>query len=155
MTMRVISRLEDLANEAAAGTDLRRYLDQRGIKAVATLALLAASEAELDQKLVEPLLAGWKVSDTEIIRLPIDEHPIARAILLHMWMLARQSWQITLQTSAPSATPSATPPVTAPSTSTAAADKVPKTLPAGVWVSLVKAYNSIQLNGHLHPVRWT
>lgn len=30
---------------------------------------------------------------------------------------------------------------------TPAVDKIPKTLPAGVWMSLVKAYNEIQLNG--------
>ena len=143
--MRVISRLEDLADEAAAGTELRRYLECRGIRTVPTLALMASSETELAQTLIEPLLAGWKINDSDYIRLPVDEQPIARAIITHMWMLARQSWQASMATPVAVATP---PPASGtPTATTPAVDKIPKTLPAGVWMSLVKSYNAIQLNG--------
>ena len=72
-TMRVISRIEDLADEAAAGTELRRYLECRGIRTVPTLALMASSDTELARTLIEPLLAGWKISESDYIRLPVDE----------------------------------------------------------------------------------
>ena len=143
--MRVINTLEDLANEAAAGKELRRYLESRGIKAVATLALIATSEDELSKTLLEPLLAGWKLPDGDVIRLPPDEHPIAKAILTHMWMLARQSWQASVVAATPTAV--ATSPAASASPATATADKVPKTLPPGTWQSLVRAFNATQLHG--------
>ena len=145
--MRVLNTLDDLATEAAAGKELRRYLEARGIKAVATLALIATSEDEdeLSRTLIEPLLAGWKLPEGDVIRLPPEEHPIAKAIMTHMWMLAKQSWQTSIMTSAPPATSGAA--ATTPSTSAANVDKVPKTLPPGTWQSLVRAYNATQLHG--------
>ena len=143
--MRVINTLDDLAAEAAAGKELRRYLEARGIKAVATLALIASTEDELSKTLIEPLLAGWKLSDGDVIRLPSDEHPIAKAIVTHMWMLARQSWQASMAASRPAPASGVAPsPTTTPSV---VADKVPRTLPAGVWQSLVRTYNMTQLHG--------
>ena len=143
--MRVLNTLDDLAHEAAAGKELRRYLEARGIKAVATLALIASSEDDLAKTLIDPLLAGWKLAEGDTIRLPLDEHPIARAIMTHMWMLARQSWQASVAAAAPAPTPVAPPSSTA--ASAASGDKVPKTLPAGVWQSLVRAFNTTQLHG--------
>ena len=143
--MRVISRIEDLADEAAAGTELRRYLECRGIRTVPTLALMASSDTELARTLIEPLLAGWKISESDYIRLPVDEQPIAKAIITHMWMLARQSWQTSMAT--PAAVTTAPPASGTSAATTPAVDKIPKTLPAGVWMSLLKAYNAIQLNG--------
>lgn len=130
MAMRVHSSIEDLADEAAAGKDLRRYLEARGIRAVATLALIAASDDEFSKTLIEPLLLGWKLPEGDIIRLPPDEHPIAKAILTHMWMLAKQSWQASLAASKPAPLPVASSTTSQASTST---EKVPRTLPAGVW----------------------
>lgn len=94
MTMRVISRLDDLADEAAAGTDLRRYLEQRGIKAVATLALLASSEAELDQKLVEPLLDQTQNKDGSMTPGPLRRGTMTRNIYAH-----RRLWKLGLANS--------------------------------------------------------
>lgn len=144
MAMRVHSSIEDLADEAAAGKDLRRYLEARGIRAVATLALIAASDDEFSKTLIEPLLLGWKLPEGDIIRLPPDEHPIAKAILTHMWMLAKQSWQASLAASKPAPLPVASSTTSQASTST---EKVPRTLPAGVWQTLVRAYNTVQLHG--------
>lgn len=143
--MRVLNSLEDLANEAAAGKELRRYLEARGIKAVATLALIASSEDDLAKTLIDPLLAGWKLAEGDTIRLPLDEHPIARAIMTHMWMLAKQSWHATVIAAAPAVTAAAPPSST--TSSATSSDKVPKTLPAGAWQSLVRAFNATQLHG--------
>ena len=143
--MRVINTLDDLAHEAAAGKELRRYLEARGIKAVATLALIATSEDELSKTLIEPLLSGWKLPEGDFIRLPADEHPIARAIMTHMWMLAKQSWQAAIVAATPPAPSAAV--AASPSTASTTSDKVPKTLPPGTWQTLVRAYNSTQLHG--------
>ena len=143
--MRVWHTLEDIADEAAAGKELRRYFEARGIKAVATLALIAASEDDFNKMLVEPLLAGWKLPEGDVIRLPPDEHPIAKAIMTHMWMLAKQSWQSSIMAATPATVPSTSAPL-AGSTSSAT-EKVPKTLPAGAWQTLVRAYNTTQLHG--------
>lgn len=41
------SSIDDLADEGGAGAGLRKYLAARGIKAVATLALIAKADTEL------------------------------------------------------------------------------------------------------------
>ena len=144
--MRVFDKLDQIADEAAAGSDVRRYLDLRGIKAVATLALIAADETELERTLIAPLLAGWKLTNGDCIKLQTDEHPIAKAIITHMWMLARQSWQGAMAVPIPKA-PSVAPLAAATSAAASSTEKVPKTLPPGVWMQLVRAYNMVQLHG--------
>ena len=41
--------LEDVANEAAAGDEIKRYLSSRSIRTTATLALLATDLEQLDR----------------------------------------------------------------------------------------------------------
>ena len=64
--MRVQANLDDLADEAAAGDEIRRYLGARGIKTVPTLALVANDQGELERILIAPLLAGWSHADAVI-----------------------------------------------------------------------------------------
>ncbi len=68
-----------------------------------------------------------------------------------MWALAKQTWSRALAASpAPTApTPALTPTGTSgtASTTTSTESKVPKNLPPGTWNSLVKHYQSIQLDG--------
>ena len=52
--------LADLVAEAGAGTELAAYLEDRGIKTPATLALLANDDAEFDSVVLQPLMSGWK-----------------------------------------------------------------------------------------------
>ena len=78
---------------------------------------------------------------------PGEEQPIAKAILLHMWNLAKVAWNKHLSTHHTSLTPSPTPTPT-PSTSAATTEqKAPKLLPPGVWSGLLRAYNTVQLGG--------
>ena len=143
--MRAFSSLGEILDEAAAGRDLRRYLEMRGVKTIGTLALLAADEDALQRSLVDPLMSGFG-SGTDKVILPEEEKPIARAVLLHAWSLARTAWSRYM------APPAATTPaaaVAAPSSTAAASadNKVPRALPPGKWSELVQAYNNVTLNG--------
>ena len=148
ITMRVIDTIDDLATEAAAGDDIKKYLQLRGIRTVASLALVAPDEETLNRHIIDPLLGGW-TQEGVTINVNRNEQPIARAILLHMWNLAKASWSrhLAAQMTPPSATPSATPSTTATSPTPNTEQKAPKTLPPGVWSGLLRAYNTIQLAG--------
>ena len=124
---------------------LVEYLEIRGIRTPATLALLNKDEDGLDRTLIQPLLQGWPREDGTIISIPDTDKPIAKATLIHMWMMAKQSWeqaQVAAQPRPPS------PPATAPGTTTAAAeDKIAKTLAPGRWAALVQDYQFQQIGG--------
>ena len=144
--MRTFSSLTEILDEAAAGRDLRRYLGLRGIKTIGTLALLAADEDQFQKNLIDPLMASFGTG-SDRVHLPEEEKPIARAVLLHTWSLAKSSWARYMAPLVPA--------VVAPSsggTSAAAASgtserKVPRALPPGKWSELVAAYNNVTLNG--------
>ena len=146
--------IEDVADEAAASTVVRSYLKLRGIATTGTLALMASDEAQLVRVLVEPLLSGWKDGAT-VVTVPESDKPIAHAMLLHMWNLSRAHWMRS------SANPANTPaPASSASQATPAAadpkeEKIPKSLPTGVWGQLIAAYNGAQLHGRdrQFPVR--
>lgn len=145
--MRVIATLDDLEAEAAAGDDIKKYLRLRGIRTVAALALIAATEEDLNRHLIDPLFAGY-TQEGVTIEVQRNEQPIARAIFLHMWNLAKVEWAKHLssnQPTPPTSTPTATGSIT--STPSSAEQKAPKVLPPGVWSSLIQAYNSVQLGG--------
>lgn len=148
--MKTTGTIEELADAAGGGGDLRKYLSNRGILTVPTLALIAKSADELQTVLLEPLFAGWSDGTIRITVSP-QEQPIARAILTHMWSLAQQSWNhLMAATHAPvaSAPPTAPAATTSPTSTTATGEpKVPKSLPPGTWNALVKQYQSIQLDG--------
>ena len=148
ITMRVIDTIEDLAIEAAAGDDIKNYLRLRGIRTVAALALVAPDEESLSRHIVDPLFGGWTQEGTTI-NISRSEQPIARAILLHMWNLAKMAWNkhITQHPVAASPPPTASVSATATSAATPTEQKAPKTLPPGVWSGLLRAYNSVQLAG--------
>lgn len=136
--------MDQLADEAGAGPTIRKYLSLRGIKTVPTLALTASTEEELQRHLLDPLFSGW-TDGTNKVQVSGHEQPIARAIMVHMWSLARLAWKKTI-TPAVDPTPAPATGTTA-TAATSSSDKVPKELPPGVWTSLVKRYNSIQLDG--------
>ena len=138
--------LADIAKEAAAGPQIQEYLDLRGVRTTATLALLGKDEDSLDRTLIQPLLQGWtKPCGTAKIEIPASEHPIAKAVLTHMWLVAKQSLQPVIQQLQQPA-PTASPTTSTPSASTAE-DKVPKTLAPGRWTTLIEAYQKQQLGG--------
>ena len=149
-TMKSYSSIDDLANEAGAGPDIRKYLACRGIMAVPTLALTAKTDDEFEKVVLAPLFAGWN-DGTNVIKIQPTEQPIAKAILTHMWALAKQTWSRALAATpaptAPATTPTATGTTGAIGTTSSSETKVPKTLPPGTWNSLVKHYQSIQLDG--------
>ena len=136
--------LQDLAHDAAAGVTVTAYLDARGVKTVGTLALQSRDEDELHKVLIQPLFDGWKKDDGTILTLPESEKPIAKAVLLHMWSVARVCWNKAMTTASPA--PSA-PGGSAPSATSATEDKVPKTLAPGKWTSMVTAYQAQQVGG--------
>ena len=79
------STIQDLATDAAAGTTLQEYLESRGIRTPATLALLARDEEDFDRTLIQPLFSGWSKSDGSRLEVPEAEKPIARAMMLQRW----------------------------------------------------------------------
>ena len=152
--MRNFVSLDEILDEAAAGTEIRRYLELRGVRTIGTLALVASDEDTLQKTITDPILAGYATTTDRIV-IPEAEKPIARAVILHAWSLARTSWQKTMSAAMPAATtltPSASPTATATSTSDS---KVPRNLPPGKWSELVDAFNKITLNGkpRQFPVR--
>ena len=108
--------LRDIAHDAAAGEVICEYMEARGIKTAATLALLSKDEAALETTLIEPLLQGWRRADGTVLTVAESDKPIARAVLMHMWMLSQQDYWATsqaaikpmapTQASAPESTPS-------------------------------------------------
>ena len=58
---------------------------------MASLALVAPDEETLARHIIDPLFSGW-TQEGVTINVNRNEQPIARAILLHMWNLARASW---------------------------------------------------------------
>ena len=136
--------IQDIATDAAAGPVLVEYMALRGIKTPATLALLAQSESELERVLVQPLLNGWTKDDSTVLSLSENEKPIAKAVFLHMWQVARQYWTKQMAASVPS--PTVTPAASAASSSSGES-KVPKTLAPGKWTAMITAYQSQQLGG--------
>ena len=136
--------LADVASEAAAGKDLMTYLDDRGIRTSATLALLAADSDQLQRILIDPLLSGWKRADGTLISIPEMEKPIATAILSHMHAECRRAWLS--QQKGPPPAPAVTVSTSSGSSKTSE-DKAPKQLPQGIWSQLLVAYQSQQLHG--------
>lgn len=142
---RTATSLADIAREAAAGDAVNEYLDARGIKTPATLALLSRDEENLDLTLIQPLLQGWPRADGTAITVSEQDKPIAKAVLLHMWMMAKQAWEASQQAILPKTTPT---PGTSSTVATAPAeDKVPKALAPGRWTSMVQDYQSQQIGG--------
>ena len=88
----IMPTLEDVALQAAAGKEIQDYLLARGVRTAATLALIANDMDQLEKVLIKPLVDGWKVSDTEIIRISTSEAPIASAVMQHMWSTCRNAW---------------------------------------------------------------
>ena len=147
--MRTHESLDALADEAGAGPDIRKYMALRGIKTVPTLALVAKTEEELQRFMLDPLFAGYD-DGTQVLRVADHEQPIARAIITHMWSMAKSAWTKSVAAAAPPIpTGAAVPAIGTSGTAPASAEpKVPKTLPSGVWSSLVQQYQKVQLGGH-------
>lgn len=140
--------LADVAAEAGAGTELSAYLEDRGIKTPATLALLANDDSEFDSVVLQPLMSGWKTKAGSAITVPESEKPIAKAILKHMWNLARGIYKAQMAAHSPPSPPATSGTAGTGATSTTTKDdKIPKTLPAGVWSSAIKRYESQQIGG--------
>ncbi|CAE6912109.1 unnamed protein product [Symbiodinium sp. CCMP2592] len=139
--------LQTIADKAGAGDDIRRYLALRGITSAGTLSMIATGEAEYRDVVIAPLLAGFGVG-ADRIALDAADRPIASAILLYMRKL---SIDATSPTTSPPTTgaPSGTASPGAIGTGTAAkdADKVPRTLPAGVWTEQIRKYEAVQIHG--------
>ena len=139
--------LADVATEAAAGRDILAYLEDRGIRTAATLALMVADTDQLQQRvLIDPLMSGWKKADGTLISVPEVEKPIASAILTHMHAECRRAWTAQ-QHQAPPTAPAAPTGTTSSGTGKTSEEKAPKQLPQGVWSQLLNAYQSKQLNG--------
>ena len=141
--------LAELSHVAGAGRDITSYLEARGIRTIAALALIANDDAGLEKNLLAPLLNGWKSGQNEIV-IPDLEQPLAKAILTHMWTEANLWWQHRQRRLTPAtSTPSATAPSGNASTSAASAsdDRPPRTLPLGIWAAQIKRYNEVEVGG--------
>ena len=127
--------LQAVADAAGAESDVRRYLRMRGVTSAGTLATVIA-----------PLLAGSGVG-ADRIELQEADRPIAAAVLLFMRKLAVDSHSASQPTGAPGpAATSATPGSTGAGTGAKDADKVPRTLPSGVWTEQIKKYSPLWLS---------
>ncbi|CAE7666505.1 rlmN1 [Symbiodinium sp. CCMP2592] len=110
-----------------------------------TLAALAPDDSKFREIFVDPLLSGFKFTGGTL-QVSEPDKPIAAAVMLYMRQLA-----IKEQSTAPSAPAGATrlagtPTPKSPS-ATPSDDKVPRTLPPGVWADKIKRYEAITING--------
>ena len=127
--------------QAAAGKEIQDYLLARGVRTAATLALIASDMDHLEKVLIKPLIDGWKVSDTEIIRISSSEAPIAAAVMQHMWSTCRNAWaaqQAAHATMSTPTLPTSTPPSPGGGSSGHTEEKPPKELPSGTWRKLLE-----------------
>ena len=81
--MKTYGSIDELADDAGAGPDIRKYLQSRGIVTVPILALIAKNEEELEKVLLAPLFIGWN-DGTVNIKIGTTEQPIAKAMVTHM-----------------------------------------------------------------------
>ena len=142
--------MDDLAAQAGAGGDIRRYLKERGLTASGDFALVAESQDQFDAFVVAPLFAGWQPDPAvEAIQIAESERPIARAILRFMWTLAREARARIASSSVPAgvAQLSATPGATGSASVTPDQTKIPKHLPPGAWRDMIDRYNAVTVNG--------
>eukprot|EP00439_Symbiodinium_sp_Y106_P059793 s6646_g8.t1 len=80
--------MEELAKQAGAGSVVRNYLTARGVLSVGTLSMLAKDDDDFEATIVEPLLRGFE-TDQGKLELEAAEKPIAKAVLLYMFHLAK------------------------------------------------------------------
>ena len=125
--------MEELAKQAGAGSVVRNYLTARGVLSVGTLSMLAKDDDDFEATIVEPLLRGFE-TDQGKLELEAAEKPIAKAVLLYMFHLAKEARSAAApKTSLSSpATTSATP-SGGGSSKAVSEDRAPKTLPPKVW----------------------
>ena len=139
--------LEAVADAAGAGTDVRKYLKLRGVTSAGTLAMLAPDEATYRDIVIAPLLSGFG-EGADRIELSDTDRPIAAAVLLFMRKLALDSHAATQPSPSPGAADS--PGSSGPSGVSASSkdsDKVPRTLPPGVWTAQIQKYEAVQIHG--------
>ena len=136
--------MDALASQAGAGSTVRAYLEARGVTSVGTLAMTAKDEDGYETAIIQPLLAGF---DTAAGRLELstDEQPIARAVLLYMFSLAKESRQASASAAAPATRAPSSSPVASDGKS--ASEKAPRTLPPKVWTDAVNRYNEVTVAG--------
>ena len=137
--------MDALASQAGAGSIVRRYLEARGIRSVGTLAMVARDEDGFEEAIVRPLASGFDHPEGRL-ELTTDEVPIARAVLLYMFHLARETRQATVAATASPSVPTAASAV-AGGAKTTATEKAPRTLPPKVWSEAVNRYNEITVAG--------
>lgn len=76
-----------------------------------------------------------------------NEKPIAQAVLKHLWLEAKNAWKLQMSAIASIATMPSTTTSTPSTAGTAAEEKIPKQLPAGVWSKLIQEYQQQQVGG--------
>ena len=94
--------MDALASQAGAGSSVRAYLEARGITSVGTLAMVARDEDGYEEAIIRPLMAGF-TTPAGRLELSAEEQPIARAVLLYMFNLAREARQAAAIATTPAA----------------------------------------------------
>ncbi|OLP77780.1 hypothetical protein AK812_SmicGene42115 [Symbiodinium microadriaticum] len=108
--------------------------------------MVARDEAGYEEAIVRPLVSGFD-SPTGRLELSPEEQPIARAVLLYMYHLAKESRQassLALVTPAQVSPPSVS---VGSGSKTGSSDKAPRTLPPKVWTEAVTRYNEVTVAG--------
>ncbi|CAE7654513.1 Dnmt3b [Symbiodinium sp. CCMP2592] len=129
------------------GSVVRDYLAARGVLSVGTLSMLARDDEDFRTTIIEPLIRGFDTGHG-VLELDEVEKPIARAVLLYMFHLAREARAAAATTSTPTPTgPSVTSSLGTVSAKATNEDRAPKTLPPKVWSDAVAKYNSVCIAG--------
>ena len=134
----------DLAAAAGAGPQLIAYLAARNLHRTATLALIANTWPEFEDRVVRPFVDGVEIAGTRH-EAPDGEQVVVQAIMHHMWAEARKQWTTHIAVPAPAAPPAPAAGFPGAVVPALPGDKPPKTFPE--WGPLVKRYNEVTIAG--------
>ena len=137
--------LDEVADQAGAGADVRKYLKLRGLTSPCTLAMVAPDEPTFRDVMIAPLLSGFSVGSDSVQLIEADK-PIAAAVLLYMRKLAIEHEKKPNPGGKQPLGTAAQNPAAPTSAATTDMDKVPRTLPPGVWAAQVAKYEAIQID---------
>ena len=82
--------MDTLARHAGAGTVVQEYLAARGVASVGAMSMLAKDDDAFELAIIRPLLDGFG-TPTGKLEVTAAEQPIARAVLLYMFHLAKEA----------------------------------------------------------------
>ena len=128
---------EDILDEAGCPAEGRAFLKDRGVTTAAILSFMCKSEQDVETKLVVPFINGVNLAGNQ--HKLVGEADVWEAVIKFAWGRCAQSINSLLTPVQPPASATGQAGGTAGgSTQAAPSNKVPTTLPLGVWAQQIQ-----------------